>query len=213
VREKKETGDAVGAKMEGQTLSGGSGGELKKQEEALPASVPAKAPAAEEKKMAATDRAETAPPVLTPLKKSEPAEIKSTPAPAPALQAAPRKMERELREKDEAGKQKLEGVKARAEVMGQAAKGWPQQVWTVRVHDMDAASEKVGKWLQEAGAENIRAEAAAGRRIVSGLIGAGELGALFDRLKVLGEVSPREVPASVVGKDVPVSIELIQAGP
>lgn len=212
-REKKETRGAVGAKMEGRTVPGGSGGGLKKQEEAVSAARPVEAPLVEEKKLAAADRAETALPAWAPLKKSEPAEMKPTPAPAPALQAAPRRMERELREKDEGGKQKSEAFQDRAQVAGQVAKGGLQQVWTVRVRDVDGAFEKIGKWLQEAGAGNIRQEEAAGRRILSSRLGAGELGALFDRLKALGEVSPKEVPASVVGKEVPVRIELIQAGP
>ena len=219
-RERKETPSDAVSKTEGLAASGGQGaGKVKVQEETLPGAPrdAAEAPATEEKKAAAADRMEAARPDAASLKKGEPAELQPTPAPAPApapaMPAAPRMIERELREKDAMGKHKSEGAKERAQVMGSAARGGPQQVWTVRARDVEAALEKIRKWLQEVGAKSIQEEAGTGRKIISGRVGAGDLDALEDRLKALGELSPKEVPALVVSKDVPVRIEIIQAVP
>jgi hypothetical protein len=190
-------------------IRGGRVQEEKLQERMLSAASPTPAPTAEEKKGVTVEEEETARPAMAPLKKSEPFEIKPAPAPPPALQAAPRRMGRELREKDEGGKQKSEALQDRTRVAGQAAKGRPQSVWTVRVRDPEGALEKIRKWLQGAGAEHIREEGDADRRVISGRVGVGELDGLADRLKALGEVSLQEHPGLAAGETGFIIIEII----
>ncbi|MBI5584762.1 MAG: DUF2275 domain-containing protein [Deltaproteobacteria bacterium] len=209
-REKKETGDAVGGKMETQAVPAGSGtGELKRQEEAVPAARFAETPATEERKTAAADRAAPAHPAPTLLKKSEPAEAR--PAPAPVFQAAPRRMEREPQEKDES--QKLEVFRDKARVMSQAAPEMPSQVLTVRVREVDRALKTVRELLRQVGAENIREEGLDGKMVVSGVVKPGDLDRLTGQLKTFGEVSRKESPASGIGQSIWVRIEIVPMVP
>jgi hypothetical protein len=190
--------------------------EGKKQEEAFTVAQPAEAPATGERKKAVLDRAETPPrTVMEPLKKAEPMKVEpqAAPAPAPVPKAAPSRLERELREKDEGGKQTSEAAKERVQVLGLAAKGGTLPIWTVRVRGAAPASEKVREWLRQAGAQEIREEEESGRRIVSGRIGLEKLDGVIERLRTLGEVSPGERPAPGLGEFLLFRVEIIQLVP
>jgi hypothetical protein len=189
--------------------AGGRTGEVMKREETIPAAQPAEAPPSEEKKTAAADRAEPTRPSMAPLPKSEPAAVK--PAPAPTLQATPRRMERELKEKDEA--QKSEVFRDKARIMGKAASEMPSQILTVRVREVAPALKTVQELLQRIGAENIREETETGRKFVSGAAKAGDLDLLTEKLKAIGEVSSKEYSAPATGQRMLIRIEIVPMVP
>ena len=184
-------------------------GEEKTREEKIIAARPAEMPPAREKKSETAARQEADRPSMTPLKKSEPEEIKPPPVPAPALQAAPRRMERELQEKDESQKQKRDLARDKGQLMGKAFPGLPQQVLTVRVQDVGQAAEAVHKMLRRIEAEEIREETQSGRKLIKGVVWTETIPFLSGQLKSLGEVKPFEVPAPIEGKAVLISIEIV----
>ena len=188
-------------------------GRKKTREEKIIAAKPAEAPPAMEKKAETAGRQEAVRPSMMPLKKSEAAETKSPPVPAPALQAAPRRMERELQEKDESRKEKLDLARDGGQLKGKAFPGLPHQVLTVRVQDVGQAAEAVHKLLQQIKAEEIQEETQPGRKVISGVVGTEAIPFLSGQLKSLGEVRPFEVPAPIEGKTVLIRIEIVQLLP